>query len=260
MKVVGFYHAYLTNDTANWSHVIMDQFFALERSRLLKSFNELHITAIGSSENLDRFAKLFTNYGFTGTYRGVISPWESDEEMVRNLDSPRNVTESITHKKIWSAAAEEKESTAYLYFHTKGITSHNRHFNTNMSTYVAYDLWRKYMDYWYTEKWWSMVRALDSGKDLVGVNYMETPAPHFSGGYWWARSDYIRKLPDPESSQWWNDLQERTSNPWLKTCPKRFSSEFWVGSIPHSVECYHSNPEGTNLSAQLMHPDSYIHS
>lgn len=62
------------------------------------------------------------------------------------------------------------------------------------------------------------IEDLDSGFDASGVNFRKTPSPHFSGNFWWAKSDYIRKLP----------LINQVKNK-VYANQKRHSAEFWVG-------------------------------
>ena len=63
---------------------------------------------------------------------------------------------------------------------------------------------------------------------MAGVNYREDPIPHYSGSFWWANSSHIRRLPDPETLDWWKDIQANATDPWLKTCPIRYKDEHWA--------------------------------
>ena len=62
------------------------------------------------------------------------------------------------------------------------------------------------------------------------MNYQETPAAHFSGAFWWAKSSYIKTLPNPWENDWWFNIQKNTQDQWLKTAPIRFKDEMWICS------------------------------
>ena len=103
-------------------------------------------------------------------------------------------------KDLADATTEEEY---FFYFHLKGIT---RHGNQGIVD------WRKYMEYWCIDRWKDCIAKLDEGYDTCGTNYIYSPflgvdrVPrnwnHYSGGFWWARSSYIKKLeklPHPDS-------------------------------------------------------------
>jgi hypothetical protein len=44
--------------------------------------------------------------------------------------------------------------------------------------------------------------------ETSGCNYMEEPFPHYSGNFWWASTNYIRRLPivslnNKHNPEWW---------------------------------------------------------
>jgi len=95
------------------------------------------------------------------------------------------------------------EEEYFFYFHLKGVTRHGNQGITD---------WRKYMEYWCIDLWEKCVSKLDEGYDTCGTNYINSSFlgvdgtiknwNHYSGGFWWARSSYIKKLeklPHPDS-------------------------------------------------------------
>ena len=83
---------------------------------------------------------------------------------------------------------------AVLYCHTKGITD-RRPFQ---------DTWRRSMTIGVVERWRACVEKIERGYDTVGCHWL-TPqsyrqivsSPFYGGNFWWAKADYIRKLPEP---------------------------------------------------------------
>lgn len=82
-----------------------------------------------------------------------------------------------------------------MYFHLKGIT-HQGH--------QGILDWRGYMEYWTIDRWRDNIALLDQGHDTCGTNYISVPFmgadlktrdwQHYSGGFWWARTSYIKRL------------------------------------------------------------------
>jgi hypothetical protein len=260
MKTVGFYHIYCTVNNANWANIFLDQMTTAENSGLLDALDALHIVVIGDMQRAKLLTTMLEVFDSKHKFFLSLHPWEqdSDVEMCRKIDFAWH-TERMTHHALWEYCNLQNTSCAVLYFHTKGITAFNRHldFTEDATTYANYYYWRKFLDWGMLTNWEKHVGNLNK-TELSGVNYMTTPAPHFSGGYFWARADYIRKLPDPYQTQWWGDLQAKTQDAWLKTAPSRFADEMWVGSVPHSVWSWKGQPEGTNLSVKTLKPKDYI--
>lgn len=119
-----------------------------------------------------------------------------------------------------------------LYFHLKGIT-HKGHQGIHD--------WRKYMEYWHIDRWRDCIDRLDSGYDTCGTNYIHGPFlgvdlktrdwQHYSGGFWWARSSYVKRLsrlPHPD-----NYVMGSVSAYTGYTIDKntyRFDHEAWIAS------------------------------
>jgi hypothetical protein len=70
-----------------------------------------------------------------------------------------------------------------LYLHTKGVT---KPANTMIED------WVKYLSYFNIYKHDECMKELET-YDTVGVSLKENPL-HYSGNFWWSKSEYIRKL------------------------------------------------------------------
>ena len=69
------------------------------------------------------------------------------------------------------------------YIHTKGVTRCEKWY---------YD-WRKLCDYFTINKWRLNVELLNY-YDCVGINLKNFPKKHFSGNFWWSKSEHVNKL------------------------------------------------------------------
>jgi hypothetical protein len=85
----------------------------------------------------------------------------------------------------------ENETCKYWYLHTKGL----RHFGTPREKSVIN--WIDIMLYWNVTKWRDAVQKLDS-YDTYGCmrNELSKGSCHYSGNFWWAKSNYIATLPE----------------------------------------------------------------
>ena len=111
---------------------------------------------------------------------------------------------------------EYNENCEILYLHTKGV-SYNNHI------YIKH--WRDMMLYFLLEKCLDCFELLKK-YDTIGCNYMETEllTKHYSGNFWWANSNYIKKL----------DM--------LSDSSERHAAEIWILSdlTVNSFEIYNS--------------------
>lgn len=77
---------------------------------------------------------------------------------------------------------------SYYYIHTKGVSRFNHPFYQNIKD------WRLLMEHFLIVHWKNRHNEL-LNCDVVGINYMTYPLPHFSGNFWWTKSDYISRSP-----------------------------------------------------------------
>jgi len=102
-----------------------------------------------------------------------------------------------------------------FYLHNKGKSR-----ESNKWAYPHVVDWREYMMFYLFERYQLCVNMLLHGKKACGVNKRPDPEFHYSGNFWWASCEHVRK----------NE----------KSCPlgkdNRFAAEFWViGENPHPV-------------------------
>ncbi len=127
-----------------------------------------------------------------------------DKAVACSNENQQEETGTLKSLRDWAAANSE---SYILYFHTKGASRKTR-FTED---------WRKCMQYFCITNWRECYQALQSGYDLVGINWQEDTSmgyhPHFSGGFWWAKAAYINTLTDKELDSTF-----------------RYDREFWIGT------------------------------
>jgi hypothetical protein len=96
--------------------------------------------------------------------------------------------------------------------------------------------WNQYIEYWNIDKWQLCLAALEAGFDTVGANWHTPgdPTGHWSGTWWWAATDYLRRLPplkEPHTVGMQNQLGGFTP---------RHDAEVWIGQgYPRRLELDH---------------------
>lgn len=124
------------------------------------------------------------------------------------------------------------------YAHLKGLTKPNN---------KPVQDWKDYLVYWGIEQWETSIAQLKAGYDTSSVNWSETPWSHYSGNFWWATSNYIRRLEplqDPATIDFGRVVSKYLKpNVVLDPGNFRFEHEAWLGSIPgaHRYEL-HAGP------------------
>tara|TARA_X000001382_G_scaffold37547_1_gene25070 strand:- start:315 stop:1592 length:1278 start_codon:yes stop_codon:yes gene_type:complete len=174
-----FYHVY---PGYGWEEMYHEQLGALVSNGLYDKLNHLHI-------------------GFNGRLDICSVP---DKAVACSNENQQEETGTLKSLRDWAAANSE---SYILYFHTKGASRKTR-FTED---------WRKCMQYFCITNWRECYQALQSGYDLVGINWQEDTSmgyhPHFSGGFWWAKAAYINTLTDKELDSTF-----------------RYDREFWIGT------------------------------
>lgn len=112
------------------------------------------------------------------------------------------------------------------YAHLKGLTKLNN---------KPVQDWKDYLVYWGIERWEDSIEQLKSGCDTSSVNWSETPWPHYSGNFWWATSNYIRRLEplqDPATIDFGRVVSKYLKpNIVLDPGNFRYEHEAWLGSV-----------------------------
>lgn len=141
-------------------------------------------------------------------YLGVVgdkSVNHNFKKIVKFKDNDIKKGEFFTLNCLYNQAINDPLFNA-LYIHTKGVT-----FPEN----ECIKDWRKYMAYFNIQQYKMCLESLKT-YDTCGVDFVDTPVKHYSGNFWWARSDYIARLKPLESL------------PIILT--PRHKAEFWIGS------------------------------
>ena len=115
---------------------------------------------------------------------------------------------------------QENNNCNILYLHTKGVSYNDDYHEENN--------WIDMMLYFLVEQHELCISKLFSGITTVGCNFLNANhPPHFSGNFWWAKSNYISTLPS---------LIEKTEN----VNPN--DAEFWLcQNNPSIYELHKSN-------------------
>lgn len=247
MKLKLYNHHYL-NDDSSWVFTFLDQMKLVEDSELLDVIDSFEITALGNTEQVSLMLELASTYP-----KIIVNPKYTDisEDAFTNdydnLDKRSNyISETPTIRKIWEDSMHD--DFYVLYFHNKGATALSRFFKQHdVNTFKNYYYWRKFIEWGVIENWKECVKALNDGNEFAGCNYNMDPFPHFSGGFWWSRSDYIRTLDDISDSHWW-----KTSKAPFHV--DRLVNEMWPMSKANKIYNLHSPP------ARLCSPNPGLYS
>lgn len=257
MKLVGFYHIYLPDEPSAWFSMVMEQFKILEDHELLDALDELNVNVICKiDDRAPLFDELIRLYYPKANIRFLVSRSKDDSDMMNNISDENQPSENNTMRLIYEKA--HQEDCRILYFHSKGITSILKHYKKDeMHLLRNYQYWRYYLNWGVLENWKECVNSLDS-HDVAGVNYFTYPAKHFSGAFWWTTSDWIKKLPDPSTKDWWYDLKSKATDHWLRNiATDRFRDEQWLCCRDdvrvYTVDQNNNNPALDN-PANFFHP------
>lgn len=215
-KLKIYYHVSALN---NWRDIMTDQLSKISESDLL-DHAELTICTLGEAAEFDQAKTVTDQFNNINWY---------------HVSTKLDLMEYATLNTIRDQVHNSDEEYYVLYMHQKGVT---RPEDKNTAD------WRHYLDYWSIEQWQDSIDKLDEGYDIVGTNWIDgyqphTDAkgqpvavwPHFSGGTWWARASYLRKLaelPHPDAVQL-GETSEFTRLVYTKD-NWRYDHEAWHGS------------------------------
>jgi hypothetical protein len=186
MKLTHFYHVYAD---ADWQTPASEHMLQLSLSGLIDELDDLFLGIVGSKDNRARVKRELPGVPVVESDMG----WEQ-------------VTLEALHEYAKTNQAK------IFYAHTKGAWSRSE----------LACRWRKSMTHDTVTRWRECVQALDLVQ-TVGPHYMTSKEePHkdhkhfFGGNFWWARSEYVAKLPPLKKEH-------------------RFQAEGWIGLGPPSV-------------------------
>lgn len=151
----------------------------------------------------------------------------------------QNMYELSTLNKLYNHAKIHDGN--YLYFHTKGATRINDNDVKNQYgdySYKNVENWRHIMEHFNIDQWKVCVDSLKEF-DTVGCNYNSTwGQPHYSGNFWWATSEFIKKLPNPMMFF------------------DRMQGEMWISRVKHKSLCLYPIPEENHNRGYVYTPES----
>jgi hypothetical protein len=247
MKYAVFYHVFPGD---NWEDMYLEQLGALLASKLYEQLDHLYI-------------------GFNGNLDLLSVP---DKAIASENQNKQEETDTLRALHQW---CKENEDAAVLYMHTKGVSRRTQYT----------DDWRHLMEFFCIHQWNRCVTALILGEteeeppaDLVGVNWQEHTSmgwkPHFSGGFWWAKSDYVAKLSDDylnHHNRYWREFWIGTGEPvvcnfwesylncpdkamhYTQPYPKKLYSNTYLNEqkMKKQTNWYEPDPELSNLLVSL---------
>jgi len=157
-----FYHIYAGK--GSWHPIVHDQMTKLLYSGLLMECKACFITIVGPDYEACRSYVI----GYPNVYTKVVP---EDDTMER-------LTLLSIHHHI-------KPEDFILYIHSKGITKYDMD--------IVRD-WRNLMEWCLIMNYKKCLHLLEN-HDVVGINRLAEPSPHFSGNFWWTRGSHYLKLP-----------------------------------------------------------------
>ena len=145
--------------------------------------------------------------------------------------------EFLTIQKLWLESFDS--DCNFLYLNGRGVTRKTS----------EVEAWTDYLLYFNVNKWKERVEDLKeydcSGTELLQAGAIDNSysdwSTHYSGNFWWSKSEHIKKLQEP--------LKLNTSN--------RFLCERWIGSEKKS-KYYNAWFSGVNLYDNIYDESFYV--
>lgn len=189
MRIAHFYHIYADG---HWQDPVKEHIDALKQHGLYDSLDSFNIGFVGSNKNINSVHEYLK---------------DNDIKYLTVASEPEG-WEQVTMKHI-SRYAKNKNGFV-MYAHTKGA-------HDPSPINIA---WRKSMTYYNIVHWPTPAKLLAVGYDSVGCHWCNDA--FWGGTYWWATTNYIRRL----SALRYND---------------RWDAEHWIGQAEHK-RLYDMNP------------------
>ncbi len=211
--IVGFWHIGALGD---WRRIVGEQYAKLRASGLYDASAKIVVGFIGGEAQLGQLLAAIREdpkFDVFATAR------------VQDYEFP-------TIARLWQEAQQRQGAFLCYYFHTKGASM------VDTPLAAAANAWRVYMEYFNLEKWEDCVAALED-HDTCGV---EWHGGHYSGNFWWATSDYVRKLPD--GARFWRENHDQ-----------RHAAETYVGTAIPRAHCFRDFVD--NLYDNVLPPEAY---
>ena len=114
--------------------------------------------------------------------------YKSDDKIQVIYHSPNSKLFERPTLELMHTFSKNNPHVKLLYLHTKGIC-----YNPTFPIYNRVQSWVNYMLYFLTNQYANCLTLLNE-YDSVGCNYYEGPHKHWSGNFWWVKSDYFATL------------------------------------------------------------------
>lgn len=185
-KIMGFFHICMIN---NFEQIVKEQVNELITSGLYKASEKINVVLAGDMENAKKVRAIICRYP-----KMVVA----DVVSIKAYEFP---TLNLIKKH-----SNTEQKFFYYYIHTKGVSFPN---------HAGGKHWRDYMMHYNVAKWSECVDKLKDGFETCGCKLYEHKKgfpKHYSGNFWWAKSEYIQRCPPVEG------LNQTD----------RFEAEFWL--------------------------------
>jgi hypothetical protein len=148
-----------------WRDVVKRLFDRIEQSGLLSECEGVRVTVLGSAKEVSTVL---------------------DHPKVEIIFHSRDT--KIYERRCLLILREHalREDAYFLYLHSKGVTKPGRRQIVD---------WVELLTHFTVDRYKMCVEELRIA-DTVGVNLNRTPSLHYSGNFWWARSEHLRRLPE----------------------------------------------------------------
>ena len=203
MKNILVYHIACMND---WVSIFNQQMSNIEKSGILDVIDEFLVVSLSQQEKNFYYIdnKIKKNKGRIVYKSSNILQYEFPA-----IDL------------IWNKSLHEKFKICYIHCKGVSITKNNMTFyhGSNDLDHLKSCVsdWRRYMEYFVINNYDKCLDILDE-YDCCGVNLVDSPKNHYSGNFWWNKSDYIKKL---------TPIKNLNKN-------DRYDCEYWIGDCRES--------------------------
>lgn len=235
-----FGHNYLINE---WEYILIEQLNKIKFSGLYKNSNLIFMCGYGDDDEWRNFINIINNY-------------DVDKKII-TIKHKDNFYEYYTLQYMWDFCQNISESYI-LYFHLKGVWSLNNlqtgdndelNINKPLKNRKAIIKWKDCMEYFNIERWYKCIDKLNENYDVVGAlyNYNEE-CPIFTGNFWWANSNYIKKL---NRISYKIEEERYSSKLWC-----RVKCEKWINTIKNNIYNFYT-PKDLNTYRYEIDPSDY---
>lgn len=173
--IFGYWHILLVN---HYYDIVSEQLQVMLDSELYSRCENIYVGMLGDNEGMKKIIELFSPYP-----KIIVSEYSTNKENF----------EFQTLQILKEHADKSKENYYLFYIHTKSVSFSEE---SNPVAFHGGKHWRKHMDEWTLSKWEQNVAALDSGYETCGTQLRPRREwrEHYSGNYFWARSEYVKLL------------------------------------------------------------------